>query len=182
MALLPTNNSAERYKPEAGSGGWSWRLLIFTFFIFFAIAASYLGIELGYARFLESQLQDIEAQVAQVAGAISDEDRENLAEFYSRLSNLDTLLAAHVNVTRLFPLLERATHRQVMYDSLDLNTETKELTLSGNAASYEILSRELRAYEQSPEVERVLLQSSDLRENTVSFVVRLVLNSDLFTP
>lgn len=180
MAPLNVNNTAERFKAKPMTGGWSWRLIGFTFFFFFVVMASYLGIEFGYLNFLDSQRLGIESEVGKVTAEIPDADRENVAEFYSRLTNLTTVLNSHKGVSKVLPALEKATHPQVVYDSFDLQMRTRELVLSGRTASFEVLSRQLFAYQQTPEFERVLLQSSDLNENTVVFTVRLGLSSALF--
>jgi len=180
MAPLTTGNTADRLRSGTGTTGWSWRLLIFAFFIFLIVALGYMGVELGYTGFLSSQLQALEEEVSGVTGTIPDADREVLAEFYSRISNLNKLLGTHIVTSRAFPFLERVTHGQVAYDSAELSTKTREFVLTGHAASYEVLSRQLLAYQRAPEVERVLLQNSGLRETTVNFVVRLILSPSLF--
>jgi hypothetical protein len=182
MAPLNVNNTAERFRVQPMAGGWSWRLIIFTSFLLFIVSASYLGIEFGYLNFLDSRRLDLENQVAQIASSIPDADRENLAEFYSRLENLKTTLDKHVGVSKMFPFLEKTTHPQVVYDAFEMQMKTQELTLTGRAASFEVLSKQLLAYQQAGEVVRVLLQSSDLRENIVGFTVKLTLNPSLFKP
>ncbi len=180
MAPLNVNNTAERFRAQPVTGGWSWRLIIFTSFLFFIVSASYLGIEFGYLNFLDSQRLDLENQVAQISSSIPDTDREDLAEFYSRLANLNTTLNAHTGVSKTFPFLEKTTHPQVVYDAFEMQMKTQELTLTGRAASFEVLSKQLLAYQQASEVARVLLQSSDLRETTVDFTVKLTMNPSLF--
>lgn len=181
MAPLNVNNAAERLRAQPVSGGWSWRLIGFTFFLFFIVIASYSGIEFGYLNFLDGQQLELENQIAKVGSEIPDADRENIAEFYSRLANVSAVLKAHIGISKMFPILEKATHSQVVYDSFELQMKTHELILSGRAASFEVLSKQLLAYQKTPEIERVLLQSSDLHDNTVAFTVRLGLTAAAFT-
>ncbi|OGY63091.1 MAG: hypothetical protein A2745_01585 [Candidatus Harrisonbacteria bacterium RIFCSPHIGHO2_01_FULL_44_13] len=168
-------NLVDKFETERLPTGWPWRLFLFSFLLFAATVVSYFGLSLGYKPFLNRQIAGKEAEVNQLAAAVPEAEQENFIRFYSQLANLEKVLNNHVVSSALFPFLERNTNVQIYYNILDFSASEKRLTLDGVAQNYDILAQQLEAFTQAKEVERFLINESQLSEGKIRFRVSLFL-------
>ncbi len=158
------------------------RFLFFSFIIFLLVLLSYLGLAYGYSSFLKNEIEDGRAKLDELGRRISAEDQKELARLYSQISNIEKLLTSHVAASRIFTFLEAATAGQVTYLGADLSVPDRRLTLDGAAVSFDELVRQLAAYEKTPEVERINLESSEAVGGVVRFKVSLIMAPEIFRP
>jgi len=154
--------------------GLPWKVFIFSFILFGTVLGSYLGLIFGYKPFLNSRIESVQSQIDELARSVSVEEQSELLRFYSQIVNMKTLLDGHISLNKFFSFLENRANRQVSYDIAFLNSSNRELILEGVAASYPILSEQLQALHQAPEVERYTLSQSQVAEGRVRF--RIVAN------
>ncbi len=160
--------------------GWPWRLLLFTVLVFSVLTTIYLGMVLGYKPYLNSRIKSLDKEINNLTQAIDDTQQKNLANFYSQLVNIQNLLAHHPNASKLFDFLEKNTHNQVYFLSLNLSLAEKNLKIEGSASDYEALAQQLEIFRKAPEIERVFLEDSKLSDDKgVHFIVRLIFNQSL---
>lgn len=172
-------NPLEQFEPENLPVGWPWRFFSVALIIFSSALLVYLGIIFGYQPYLRAQIQETDKQISQLLETVSKEDQENFTRFYSQLVNLKNLLDNHIESSKLFPFLEKITNKKVSYNNLNLRVPERELELEGLAESYAALGEQLESLSQSEEIERYLLNQSQLSGSLVQFKATLKLKSNL---
>jgi hypothetical protein len=161
-------------------GGWSWRLTVFSFLVLITVVVIYLGLEVGYKLYLNSQIEERDAAIAQLSETIPKEDQERFVSFYSQLANLQLLLDKHSKTSTVMPFLEKNTNRSVYFDFVDLRYKDRRLTLGGVASSYAIFSQQLEAFSRAPEVERLVVSESQSIGGRVNFRLFVTLKPVIF--
>jgi len=180
MPQYSQNVSDQILKSGSMGSGLPWRLLIFSFVIFFLSVLTYLGLSFGYSGYLDSQISAKDQEIKDLAKKISPESQNIFVDFYSRLSNYKNIFAGHVYNAKIFPTLEKITLPSVYYTNVDLSVDTRTMVLSGSASDFESLSRQLYSYDQEPMVELYILNQSRMVEGIVNFRATLVLSPKLF--
>lgn len=177
-----TQSVAEKFmEPEKLPVGWPWRLLIFSIIFFLLVLFIYLGIIWGYQPYLWSQKQSLDKKINEIGGTISEADRENFINFFSQLINIQTLLNTHVKGSNIYSFLEKNTNQGVYYEGADLSVTEHSLRLEGVARSYDNLVQQLVAFEQAPEIARVILEQSQIAEQGIRFSLKLIIKLELFS-
>jgi len=162
-----------------------WRIFTFSFIIFIGLLATYAGIEFGYKPYLNSRIKSLDQKIAALTQSISEEQQNNLINFYSQLVNLKDLINSHIVTSNLLELLEKNTYPEVHYTGLTLEIKGKEVKLEGLSPNYEFLIKEMELLRKLPEVERIFLESSNYEELTkemkgVKFTLRIFLTPQFF--
>lgn len=169
-------------RPEAAPTQWPWRIFIFALSFFILIAVIYLGLIIGYEPYLESQIAAQDEEIMALARSIPAEEQQSLITLYAQLSNLQIVLGDHVAGSQLLAFLEQSTNQNVMYGTLNFNAGTRELSLEGNAQSFDVLAQQIEAFRRSPNVERVTVNFSDARGTVVGFGMTVVVQEALLRP
>lgn len=156
------------------------RFLTFSAFILLLTILLYVGLSFGYKAFLNNEIEDLNNSLEELRFEVPPEEQDDLVSFFSQVGNIDEILNDHIITSNLFPILERNTHRQVAYRSMDVSTVENKVTLDGVAANYDALVSQLAIYESVPEIQRVVLNSSQRDAATVNFSVVLTLDKSLF--
>ena len=160
---------------------WPWRPTIFSFGLFLITLVVYVGLHFGYRPYINSQISEQDAAIAKIAETVPAEDQERFLMFYSQLANLRDILNDHTAVTPLFSWFEKTTNQKVFFGGLTADPKTRAATLDGIADSYEVLSEQLQAFKQSPDVERYSIGQAQSADGRISFGVTLILKKDLFS-
>lgn len=166
-------------RPERLPVGWPWRLLVFTVVIFGTTVATYLGMMLGYKPYLNSRIEDLDATIADLNQAIDEEQQKNLVNLYSQFINIQDLLNSHPLASKIFDFLEKNTHQQIQYLTLNLSVTDRHLKLEGTVPTYPILAQQLELFRQAPEIEKVFLDDSRILEKNLRFSIRLIFKPEL---
>ena len=176
-----SQNVSDQIMKSGGTGsGLPWRLLIFSFVIFFLAILTYFGLSFGYANYLESQINNKDQEITELTKKISPESQNIFVDFYSRLSNYKNIFERHIYNTKIFPILEKITIPSVYYTSVDLSVSTRTMVLSGSASDFEALSRQLYLFDKEPSIEVYILNQSRMVEGLVNFRVTLIFSPKLF--
>ncbi len=181
MAQYGQNVSDQIMKSDSLGSGLPWKLLAFSIFIFLLALISFFALNLGYANFLNNQIDITDEETRALTQKISPEAQSKFVDVYSRLFNFKNLLSSHVYGTGVFPLLEKVTYPTVYYNNVELNVGERRLVLSGIAANFDSLSRQLSLYDaEKDSIESYILNQSRVVENQVNFRVTLTLAPKLF--
>lgn len=176
------NVSEQFLGPEKLPVGWPWKIFIFSIILFGLVLFIYFGIIWGYQPFLKSQEQSLDKKINEIGGQISQQDRENFINFYSQLVNLQGLLKNHVKGSNIYNFLEKNTDQGVYYEGANLSVTEHNISLSGIARSYDNLVKQLSAFEQVPEISKVILQDSQSADKGIRFSIQLVFKPELLSP
>lgn len=175
-----TKNITEQFlEPRKVPVGWPWRMFIFSVILFALVLFIYFGMIWGYQPYLRGERQSFDKKISEIGGAISEADRETLINFYSQSANLESLLNNHIKGSNIYLFLERNTNQGVYYEGAKLSVAERFLQLQGIARSYDNLVQQLVAFEQAPEIEKVILEESRVADRGISFSLRVIFKPEL---
>jgi hypothetical protein len=180
---LPENVIAQLGKEPSGTPGWAGGTLFFSGGVLFLAIVIYCGLAFGYEPYLQNQLSSTQNKVSALSQSISTSDQSQLVDFYSQLSNLQTLLSGHVLSSQFFSWFEKNTEANVYYESFSLATGD-QVTLSGSAASEADINQQVAIFENSPEVSSVTVSNvsaPELLQSGWKFNVILVMAPSVFS-
>lgn len=160
MPESPQNLALSHLGADKISGG-TWRLLIFSIFVFGIMFVGYLGLKFGYGSFVAGQISAIDTEIEELAKVALPREQEAYAQFYFQLINLEELLNNHVFASHLFPLIEDRTNKDVAFTALTLNVSQNQANLSGLAKDFKIFAEQLYSFERSPKVTKVNTQGAN---------------------
>lgn len=170
---------SEQFVPEIVPVGLPWRLLIFSGVIFALSLLIYFGLSVGYESYLNSRIGDLDSQLNQLSNSISQQDQQKFVGFYSQIANLKTVLGQHIFSANVFPFLEKNTLPQTYYNEAKFSASSLNLELRGRTASLETLAEQLAQFEKAPELQSVVLKSTDFGQGgPISFTMSLTFSSD----
>ncbi|MFA5098780.1 MAG: PilN domain-containing protein [Candidatus Paceibacterota bacterium] len=157
-----------------------WQLLIFSFAILGLILASYFGMIFGYQPYLNSQISAVNAQIKESEKTVNSEQRTNLTNIYSQLTNIRDLLDSHVIASNLFDELEKGTYPQIYYTSLSFSLVEKRLDLQGVSQDYTTLIKQLDYFRSNQLFGDAVLNNAKSTADGISFSIRINLSPDNF--
>ncbi|MCL4404008.1 hypothetical protein M1432_01550 [Patescibacteria group bacterium] len=174
----------EQFVAEPVSVGFPWRLFVFSLVLFLLSVLIYFGLKFGYESYLQKQSDGLDTQLAQLSNQISQQDQQQFVGFYSQLVNLKTVLGSHAFTGNVFPFLEKDTLPQVYYTDAKFSASGDVLSLTGQAASLQVLAEQTAEFEQASELQSATLLATSFNPGgTVNFSLQLVFNpSYLVTP
>lgn len=152
MVELLIKKEAPRSEPK--SSLWELLFLYTSLLILFLTAASYGGVTLLNFNQEKTKIRLIEEIKLKEAGLRS----ELLNEIFlldERLRNISLLLNRHTFTSNLFKLVETEVHPQVRFTSFNLTINSRKIDLSGEAANYTALAKQIAFLERSPQIEKV---------------------------
>lgn len=170
-------------EPSSGTQGWAVGLLFFSGGVLFLAVALYLGLTFGYQPYLQSQLTGAQDQVSALNNSISSSEQAQLIDFYSQISNLQTLLQGHIITSNFFSWLEENTEANVYYQSFSL-APGDQIELTGMASTEGDVNQQIAIFESSPEVLSVTVSNvtaPQLVQGGWSFNMTLVMNRSVFS-
>jgi len=169
----------ELKKGEKLPVGWPWQLLVFTIIVFGVMVVSYLGMQLGYKPYLNSQIKSLDAKIANLSQVVDEEQQKNLITLYSQWINIQNLLNSHTVPSKLFDFLEKNTHSQIYYLSLNFSLMKKSIILEGMSPNYNILTQQLELFQRASEIEKVFLENAQNSGGGIRFSIQLIFKPEL---
>ncbi len=150
-------------------------ILYLALMAFFFTSAGYGGL-LFLNKAQERARDELQEEVRLKQENIRPELLNEVGALEDRLKNVSALLANHVAATGALTLLEKTTHPNVRLTNLNFASAERKLDVSGEAASYGVLARQITFFEQQPDIERVEFGGLSIGPaNTVNFKTSLVL-------
>ncbi|HDY73467.1 MAG TPA: hypothetical protein ENH86_02780 [Candidatus Jorgensenbacteria bacterium] len=158
--------------------GLPWRLMVFSFVLFLFSIFIFAGLQYGYGTYLDAQTVEVDENIAALAQQVSESEQEELLLFYSQLTNLQKVLDRRVFTVNTFPFLEKNTLPLVYYTEAQYTAEEGVVILNGVANSMQVFVQQITLFEESPEVERVIIDDVGLERGTVSFGLHIAFQSE----
>ena len=179
---LPQKVIEQLGREPARTPGWSVKLLMVSSVIFMLALGAYVGVEFGYEKYLQNQLDALDEQITKASASVSSADVDTVRKFYSQLTNVKMLLDQHIAMSRLFTWLETNTLQQVTWSDLALRQGTNEIQMNGRAVAMNDYVNELQHLEAQPEVQKVTSQNVrfDDTSGAWDFDVRVVFRQGFF--
>lgn len=174
-------------REQVDTPGWSSRLLMFSGTIFFVGLAVYLGLIFGYKPYLEKQVADLDAQIANFSLQIPPEEQNKLIYFYSQVVNLQEILNHHIISSQTLAWLEKNTEANVYYDRLTWSAfpssgpGSNQFGISGFAKTSDDFSKQISVFQANPLVKNIDINSLTLSTNNLwRFEINLLVTNDVF--
>lgn len=163
MAYTQSALQTELSKQHEAAAGWPWRLMTLSLVILLTVIAVYAGMLFGFKdAYLQRQLTQADAEAAAVLKTVSLDEQKQIFNFYSQLSNIDTLLKKQAKGTTYLDLIERNTLKAVTYASMDMKVDDRAVTikLDGKTSAYAVIVQQMDLYKKMPNVKDVKLSGS----------------------
>lgn len=182
---MPYTQSAlqsELSKQREASAGWPWRLMTLSLVILLTVTAVYAGMRFGFeGLYLQNALDNANAQAQKTSKTVSTDDQKQIFNFYSQLSNIDTLLRRQGKVTPYLDLIEQNTLRAIVYSnvSMEVGDQVATIKMDGKAPVYSVIVQQMDLYKNLPNVKDVKLsgaRSGNQAADGVSFSIEVTLN------
>lgn len=168
------------FKSTPLPSAWPKGLLTFVFIIFLLTLVTFFGLNY-YNKIQNKELETLNSQFQKIRNSFPVNDEEKIALFEKKIINLDKLLKNHIYFSNVLAFLERVTHPQVYYTSLDYTADKNSLILEGIARNQQILSEAINGFvNDSQDVKMVILRDMKVNnDKTVQFHVELILQPQL---
>ena len=177
---LPQNINEQLNRVPTRTPGISGRILMMASMIFAISFDSYLGLEYGYKPYLTGQLDSLSKDIENFAKQIPPSEQIEIVNFYSQLSNLETLLSNHALPSLFFEWFEKNTQVNIFYQNFRFDITKSEIVLTGNARSIEDISEQLLILNQLPEVKKITLTNVSANPNKLwQFNLKVSINPKL---
>jgi len=168
------------FEAEKISTHLPWKLFIFSFIVFAGSLVLYFGLILGYGSYLKTRVDTVKKQIDRMGGKISFQEKENILNLYSQLTNISALLDQHIKGSNFFSFMEEKTLPDIYFFKGQFNLRDKAIILEGNAPSYKALAQQIKAFKESPLIKNVNLQDSFRKGEGISFSLLLSFDKNLF--
>ena len=150
----------ELSKQHDTSAGWPWHLLTLSFVIALTVSIVYVGMRFGFEEmYLKRALSHEESVFATTVKSVSPNEQTSVFNFYSQLSNIETLLQKQGKATPFLTSIEQQTLKEVVYTGIDLRIASPAtvIIITGKTAAYPSVVQQLERYKQIPNVTDVKL-------------------------
>lgn len=173
--LLKKESAIERIR--TGFGG-TFLLYLALVLFFFSLAGS--GGLLLLNRAQDAARHELREQIRAKEENIQPELIQQIFLLDTRLANMRNLLSRHIFTSNVFDLVEALTHPQTQFTNFGLNTETRQLDMSGETASYLTLAQQIKLFEEHAQIERVDFGNPSLTgTNRLSFKMAITFKPGL---
>ena len=136
--LIKQDSERPRFSFERG-GSWFFAgsLLIFI------LALVSVGGLIVLNKSKMSERGQLDAQNQAKLESVRPELLDTVSVLDKRLKNLRILLGAHVFTSNIFKVIEQDTHPQVKFSNFNFTADSRKVDMSGEAASYSVLARQI---------------------------------------
>jgi len=177
----------EQLKTNNFSIGWPWRIFVLMLIILVLSVSVYIGIDLGFRNYLNSQIKDLDQRLASLNQAVDESFKNQLIGAYSQFINIKQLLNNRKTTSNFFSFVEQNTYSTVSYNSLKADIDSKDIMIDGVAPDYNTLTKQVALFEKSALVEKVSLEKVQIGESSkvkgateVKFSLKLIMSPKLF--
>ncbi len=176
----PQQNLQPYAKVHPKQAGFPWRLLILTGLLLVLCIFIYASVSFGYRPYLETQITQVDAQLAQYSSTIQAQESD-VFDVYSQLYNIQQLSNKHIYGSKIFTILESGTMATVILTKAEVDTAKNTLALEGLAMSYDAVVSQVSAFRGLNGVTEARLISTTLaQDGRVEFSVEMIMEKGYF--
>jgi len=174
----PQTNIQEQFAETTSPIGLPWRIMIFSAVILALSIFMAVGLKLGYEKYLDDQLSNINTKISALSSSVQDKQQEYIG-FYSQIVNLKTIIERRSFTANIFPFLEKNTISSVYYTQAQMVSSENKLTVKGFASSLGNLSQQVAIFEKDVrDVSGVVLDSVNLQSGGVIFSLSIYFTNE----
>ncbi len=162
--------------------GWSGGVLFYSGVLLAVVVVIYAGLSFVYAPILNARIAGAESKISALSNTISASDEQQLATYYSQISNLRLLIQNHIVLSPFFAWLEGHTEANVSYANLNFSAGN-QVALTATALTEADVNQQVAIFQAAPEVKMVNVSNLSFvaTNNMWQFSVSLVMQPSMFT-
>ena len=173
--LLKQESPLDRFDLERGGSIFFYVSLG----LFFAVLVSLAGLIVLNRAKLNAR-DELVRQNQSKEESLRPESLQQVVALDTRQKNIHTLFGNHTFASNVFQVIERNAHPQVRFLNFNFSADSRKVDMSGEAASYRALSRQIGIFERDPQVESVEFGGlSASQERFVSFRTSIIFKPTL---
>ena len=131
--------------------------------------------------FFNSRQESVHNEIGALAPKWSSKLEDNILQLPSRVEEVRTLLNNHIYGSKLFDFLRANTSKQVVIDSVNIDTKNLSLDIKARAASYDVLAGQIVWLKSLPAIESLKVSGIALSEKgLVDFSLSIKLSPSFF--
>jgi len=148
-------------------------LVVLTFVI-------YIGL-FFYKKSLSREVSRLDNEINQINQKISQELETEVVNFQKHLANLKKMLENHIYYSNIFKLIEEKTVPTVSFENFTGDVPNRRIELEGKAISFSSLAKQITAFEEAKEINRVGFSSASVSTSGgINFGMTLFLKDEIF--
>jgi len=167
-------------KKEVERKPWLDWVFYFSLSLLIIFVLSYFVLEYSLKK-AEGELKDLENKISE-QNEKNKKPKEELLGKQKKIDDFSIVLKEHKLTSQVFTFIENSTHPEVSFMDFDFNSQSSDLTLSGETSDFKTLGEQLLILQRQEDIEDIELSNISLVEEGVDFSLSLVLNPELFSP
>ena len=126
-------------------------------------------------------LQNIENVISQKETPEAKALEKKIFGYQKKIEMVDSLLTSHQLSRNFFTLLENLSYPKIFFSKLDLNVEKLQVSLSGQAESFEALGQQILIFRRGEFIKDINLTKVSIgKEGEIEFNIELSFDPALF--
>jgi Tfp pilus assembly protein PilN len=155
-------------------------LFYFAIFLLFLSAGGYFVLN-NFLQKAESDLSSLKLEVSQIMTPEKTALEQEILTSKGEIDNFSSLVDQHLEPSVIFSIIQRVTHPQVWFTSLDFDPVQKVFEVSGETQSFESLGQQILIMEGEETIDTVDLKTVSIsKEGGIEFDMSLSLKADVF--
>jgi hypothetical protein len=99
----------------------------------------------------------------------------------NKIDDFSYLIEQHLEVSRIFEIIQKITHPQVLFSKFDLNSRQGALKIFGETQNFETLGQQILILRGEAVINKVNLETVSIgKEGKINFDLSLFFNPDIF--
>ncbi|HAM95420.1 TPA: hypothetical protein DCP13_03375 [Candidatus Azambacteria bacterium] len=153
---------------QAVRGRW---VIVWPVVLLIVAGSAYAGLAY-YESVLNTQIKGVDEKIQQVETGRDVSAEEKVLTLEAQLTTLEDVMKNHIYFSKFLAGLELLVHPQAYLKSFSINVPTRKFDVSGEAASFTILAKQILAVSKSPNIEKVEIGGLSLSgEGRVGFTL-----------
>ena len=166
----------EAYKPSKGLN----ILFYFAIFLLLLSVGGYFTLN-NFLQKAENDLAALEQEISQIMTPEKAALEQEVLTSKNEIDKFANLVNQHLETSKVFGIIQRATHPQVWFTGFDLNSRQKTFEVSGETQSFETLGQQILIMRNEEAISTVELDTLSIgSDGRVEFILSLSLKPDTF--
>jgi cell division protein FtsL len=141
--------------------------LIFILMVFFFL---FLFFQETLMKGKVSQLQE---KLLSLKTPENEKTEKELLKYQDKISQFSKILDNHFFFSKIFPYLEERIHKQIYFNSMDLDFENSTIFISGQSPSFAILFQQMEVFQNDQFLKPELKELNLAEEGKVNFKIEI---------
>lgn len=159
-----------------------WQIVLFYSSIGFLFLVTLAAIILSYAGGkTKLEITRLDQELNRPKTTAETQLEKKVLQAQERISSFKSLLESAKPASKIFTLLEKTTHPQVVFAQLDFSAAGNKISLSGQTDNFQTLGQQLLIFQSEPLIAKSSLDQLGIgKGGAVEFGISLVLSDQLF--